>query len=63
MSKPIVATHAAANRAQAERIAREEVCSDTGFLFRNINDLIVLMCVRLNKPTRAQILNEIQGAA
>ena len=60
---PIVATHTASSREQAERIACEEVCSDTGFLFRNIDKLVVVMCIKLTKPTRSQILHELQDVA
>lgn len=62
-SQPIVAFHAASSAQQAQRVAREEVCSDVGFSFRRIDELVILMCVRLTKPTRSQIVDFMRGAA
>jgi hypothetical protein len=60
---PLVATHEASSYRRAIEIAREEACSDWRHPFCKIDELVVLMCVRLDKPTRSQILDEMQGAA
>lgn len=42
-----VSTHVAQTRTHAKRIAREEMCSDTGFPFDRMKDLVVSRLINL----------------